>query len=181
MTSMASLRLTLLVTAGALAATIAAIAADPSPSPVDNPVGKWDDYEMIIQVDVPLRGTLRHVYVDRVSAAEARRTGKLPYGTRIVMRDFVGVADGQGGFKSDGHRLVPGKPTLVLVQQKEKGWGGTHPEAIRNGEWEYGLFTVDGAPIPVNTEVACMPCHKRYESTDYTLIVHNYFADLARR
>jgi hypothetical protein len=33
----------------------------------------------------------------------------------------------------------------------------------------------------VNTEVACMPCHKRYESTDFTFLVHNYFADQARK
>ena len=94
-------RLAILVTAGALATAIAAIAADPRPSPVDDPVGKWDDYEMIIQVDVPLRGTLRRVYVDGVSAAEARRTGELPYGTKIVMQNYLGVADGQGGWKSD--------------------------------------------------------------------------------
>ena len=169
----------LLAVVALVATAAAALAADPSPSPVANPVGKWDDYEMIMQVDVPLRGTLRHVYVDRVSAAEARRTGKLPNGTRIVMRDYVGEADGQGGWKTENHRLVAGKPVLVLIQQKQAGWGGTHPEAIRNGEWEYGLFTPDGKPIPVNTEQACMPCHKRYETTDFTLIVHDYFADLA--
>jgi hypothetical protein len=59
-------RVATLVLAGVLGAALAALAADPVPSPVDNPVGKYDDYEMIIQVDVPLRGTLRHVYVDRV-------------------------------------------------------------------------------------------------------------------
>jgi hypothetical protein len=174
-------RLAALAVAVPLATAIAALAADPTPQPVDNPVGKWDDYEMIIQVDVPLRGSLRQVYVDRVSAAEARRTGTLPFGTKIVMRDYEGVADGQGGWRTENRRLVKGKPVAVLIQQKEKGWGGTHPEAIRNGEWEYGLFTPDGKPIPVNTEVACMPCHKRYEATDYTFIVHNYFADLARK
>jgi Cytochrome P460 len=174
-------RLAVFAAAGALATAVAALAADPTPSPVDNPVGKWDDYEMIIQVDVPLRGTLRHVHVDRVSAAEARRTGKLPYGTKIVMRDYAGVADGQGGWKSENHRLVAGKAAVVLIRQKEKGWGTTHPEAIRNGEWEYGLFTADGKPIPINTEQACMPCHKRLEATDYTFIVHNYFADQLKK
>jgi hypothetical protein len=36
-----------------------------------------------MDVDVPLRGALRHLYVDRASAAEARRTGPLPYGTKV--------------------------------------------------------------------------------------------------
>jgi hypothetical protein len=66
------------------------------------------------------------------------------------------------------------------IQQKRKGWGTTHPPAIRNGEWEYGLFTPDGKPIPINTEQACMGCHKLVEKTDHTYIVHSYFADRAR-
>jgi hypothetical protein len=169
-----------LTIAGALTTALAALAADPVPNPVDNPVGKYDEYEMIIQVDVPLRGTLRHVYVDKVSAAEARRTGKLPDGTRIVMRDYAAVPDGQGGWKTENHRLVAGKPAVVLIQQKRKAWGTTHPPEIRNGEWEYGLFTPDGKPIPINTERSCMGCHKLVEQMDHTYIVHRYFADQAR-
>ncbi len=164
-----------------LAIATAVLGADSTPPQVDNPVGKWDDYELIIQVDVPLRGTLRRVYVDRVSAAQARRTGQLPYGTTIVMRDYVGVPDGQGGWKAENHRLVTGTPIVVLVQQKQKGWGLGHPESIRNGEWEYALFTPDGERLPVDTEKACMPCHKRYEATDYTVIVGNYFTDQVKK
>ena len=154
--------------------------ADATPQ-VANPIGKWDDYEKIIQVDVPIRGTLRHVHIDKVSAAEARKTGTLPYGTKIVMRDYVGVADGKGGFKTEHNQLVAGKPVLILVQQKEKGWGTSHPEAIRNGEWEYALYTPDGKPIKVDAEKACMPCHKRYDHSDYTFIVHNFFADKVKK
>jgi len=82
---------------------------------------------MIIQADMPLRGTLRQVYIDRASGWVARITGKLPYGTKLVMRDYVGVPDGKGGWKTEDKRLVPGNPTTVLVQQKERGWGASHP------------------------------------------------------
>ena len=60
----------------------AALGADNSPPQVVNPVGNWQDYEMIIQADMPLRGTLRQVYIDRASGFTARVTGKLPYGGR---------------------------------------------------------------------------------------------------
>jgi hypothetical protein len=165
----------------ALASATAVLGQDSTKPQVANPVGKWDDYELIVHVDVPLRGTLRHVYVDKVSAAEARRTGTLPYGTKIVMRDYIGVSDGQGGWKRENHRLVAGKPVIVLVQQKEKGWGARHPEAVRNGEWEYALFTPDGKPIPADTQKVCMPCHKRFAATDYTFIVDNFFADQVKK
>ena len=101
----------------------AALGADSTVPEVANPVGDWDAYEMILQADMPLRGTLRQVYIDRASGFQARRTGKLPYGTKIVMRDYSGVPDGKGGWKTENDRLVPGNPTVVLVQEKS-GDGG---------------------------------------------------------
>jgi hypothetical protein len=158
----------------------AAMAADPVPSVV-NPIGKWDDYEMIMQVDVPLRGTLRQVYVDRPSAAETRRTGELPYGTKIVMRDYAGVPDGKGGWKTENNRLVAGQPAAVLVQEKEKGWGVTHPADVRMGEWEFGFYTAEGKPIPVDLEKTCMGCHHPLAATEYTFVVHNFFKEAAAK
>lgn len=160
----------------ALAAT--AFAADGKAPQIVNPVGHWTEYEMIIQADAPLRGTLRQVYIDRNSWKTARLTGKLPSGTKLIMRDFDAIPDGKGGWKMDPNfRLLAGKPTAVLVQQKEKGWGTSHPENIRTGEWEFGLFTPEGKPIAVDAEKVCMPCHKQVEATDYTFLVARFFAE----
>jgi hypothetical protein len=152
-----------------------ALAADTPPQPV-NPVGHWSEYKMIIQSDQPLRGTLRQVYIDRVSWRTAQQTKQLPYGTKIALRDFEAVPD-KGGWKLVNNRLVPGKPTTVLIQQKEKGWGTTHPENIRTGEWEFAIFTADGKQIPVDTEKACMPCHKQVVATDYNFQVSRFLAE----
>jgi hypothetical protein len=173
-------RFGLLAIAAALSSA-AALAADSTPPEVVNPVGQWEQYEMIIQADMPLRGTLRQVFIDRASGFQARRTGQLPYGTKIVMRDYAAVSDGKGGWKTEGDRLVPGNATVVLVQQKERGWGTTHPPEVRIGEWEFGLYTPGGQPIKADFEKACMPCHKQVEATDYNFLVTNYFADMPRR
>jgi hypothetical protein len=165
---------------GLVALSSAALAADDTPQVV-NPVGYWDEYEMVVQADAPLRGTLRQVYIDRASGFVARLTGQLPYGTKLVSRDYVGVPDGTGGWKTEGGRLVPGNPTTVLVLQKERGWGASHPENIRIGEWEFGLYTPAGKPIPVDFESACMSCHKQVAATDYNFLVTNYFAEFLRR
>jgi hypothetical protein len=170
------------VSAGALMLLCAAaLAADNSPPQVVNPVGNWQDYEMIIQADMPLRGTLRQVYIDRASAFTARVTGKLPYGSKLVMRDYVGMPDGKGGWQMEKDKLVAGKPTVVLVQQKERGWGTSHPEEVRIGEWEFALYTPDGKPIQADFEKACMPCHKQVQASDYNFAVSNYFTDFRQR
>jgi hypothetical protein len=163
------LRLALFGLAGACL-SLGALAADSAPQPV-NPVGQLSDYEMILQTDQPLRGTLRQVYVDKVSWRAAQSTKQLPYGTKIVARDFDAVPDGKGGWELANNRFVPGKPTTVLIQQKEKGWGTTHPQDIRTGEWEFAIFTAAGEQIPVNPEKDCMPCHKEVAATDYNFQV----------
>src|SRR5215467_12715730 len=152
---------------------VCALAADTTPRPV-NPVSQLSEYEMILQTDQPLRGTLRQVYVDKVSWRAAQATKQLPYGTKIVARDFEAVPDGKGGWKLADNRLVPGKPTTVLIQQKEKGWGTTHPENIRTGEWEFAIFTAAGEQIQVNPEKDCMPCHKQVAATDYNFQVSRF-------
>src|SRR5215813_7001656 len=134
---------------------VGSVAADNVPQPV-NPVGHWSEYEMILQTDQPLRGTLRQVYVDKASWKTARLIKRLPYGTKIVARDFEAVPDSKGGWKLMNNHLVPGKPTTVLIQQKEKGWGTTHPAGIRTGEWEFAIFTAAGEQIPLNPEKDCM-------------------------
>jgi len=172
---MISFRLALLGLAAACAAA-GALAADTAPQP-GNPSDHWSDYELIIQSDQPLRGTLRQVYVDKVSWRAAQQTKKLPYGTKIALRDFEAVRDDKGGWKLVDNRLVPGEPTTVLIQQKEKGWGTTHPEDIRTGEWEFAIFTAAGKQIPVDTETACMPCHKQVSATDYNFQVSRFLAE----
>ena len=86
----------------------------------------------------------------------------------------------KGGWKLVDDHLVPGKATTVLIQQKEKGWGVTHPENIRTGEWEFAIFTAAGAQIPVNPEKDCMPCHKEVAATDYNFQVSRVLVEQAR-
>lgn len=168
-------RYALFALAGAFLAA-GALAADNAPQPV-NPVGHWSEYEMLLQSDQPLRGTLRQVYVDRVSWQTARRTKQLPYGTKIIARDFEAVPDNKGGWELVNDHLVPGKPTTVLIQQKERGWGTAHPENVRTGEWEFAIFTAAGEPIAVNSEKDCMPCHREVAATDYNFQVSRFLAE----
>jgi len=169
-------RLALVFGFGCAWLAVGALAADTAPQPV-NPVGRWAEYEMLLQTDQPLRGTLRQVYIDKISWRTARLTKQLPYGSKIVARDFEAVPDSKGGWKLVNGHLVPGKPTTVLIQQKEKGWGTTHPEDIRTGEWEFAIFTAAGEPIPVNPEKDCMPCHKQVVATDYNFQVSRFLAE----
>lgn len=145
-------------------------------------MGHFDEFEKIIRVNVPVRGTLREVLIDEASATVARQTGELRFGTMIVMRDFQGVHVPVGeGFVFANDQLVAGKPLVALIQQKERGFGRAHPSDVRTGDRDFALYKPAGKPIPVNVEVACMPSHRRFEKRDYTVLVRNFFHDAWHR
>jgi len=57
------------------------------------------------------------------------------------------------------------------VMEKGSGWGAEYPPELRNGEWEYRVFTAQKTP---NTQMklnACFECHKAQASHDF---IHAY-------
>src|SRR5262249_37614120 len=62
--------------------------------------------------------------------------------------------------------------------EKRSGWGSEYSDNIRNGEWEFALFTPDGKPNPMVPVPVCMACHKPHEHLDY---IKTYFAMAGKR
>ena len=59
--------------------------------------------------------------------------------------------------------------TLVVVNSmaKGQGYGADIPEPIRNGDWIYQSFSVDGVPNPKANLTACFQCHLPFAKDDY--------------
>lgn len=121
------------------------------------------------KVDKPDRKIVRFLYLSP-NAAGLRAAGRpLPDGTVIVMEDHAAETDAAGNVVTgaDG-RLVPtSRVTAIAVMEKRAGWGATVPEAIRNGDWDYGAFDGAGQRRAVPTE-ACFTCHKPHGARDFT-------------
>lgn len=121
------------------------------------------------KVDKPDRRIVRFLYLSP-NAAGLRDAGRpLPDGTVIVMEDHAVETDAAGNVVTgaDG-RLVPtSRITAIAVMEKGAGWGATVPEAIRNGDWDYGAFDGSGQRRAIPTE-ACFACHKPHGARDFT-------------
>jgi hypothetical protein len=121
------------------------------------------------KVDKPDRKIVRFLYVSP-EAAGLRDAGRpLPNGTVVVMEDHAAETDAAGNVvtAADG-RLVPtARITAIAVMEKREGWGATIPEAIRNGDWDYGAFDGAGQRRAVATE-PCFACHKPHGARDFT-------------
>jgi hypothetical protein len=70
------------------------------------------------------------------------------------------VKDANGRFLKDAM-------TGIFVMEKRTGWGAEYGDDLRNGEWEYARFTVDGKPPEKAETTACFQCHKPMSGQDF--------------
>jgi plastocyanin len=94
----------------------------------------------------------------------------LPAGTVLVLAQYKAQVDAQGNPVKDAKgRFVKGDPIALTVMEKRDGWGAEYPDDLRNGEWEYAAFSLDGK---LNTQAnykACFQCHKPHEKLDFVI------------
>ena len=95
------------------------------------------------------------------------KDGKLPFGSIIVGEIYKARLDSEGEIitSSLGRRIID-RLTLIAVMQREEGWGGKYPEAIRNGNWEYAAFNADGSTADKDLN-ACAACHVPLSNTNF--------------
>lgn len=60
------------------------------------------------------------------------------------------------------------------------GWGDGVPDMLRNGNWNYGLFTADRAPRAGVNQAVCLACHKPLDADSYVFTL-KALTDHARR
>src|SRR5512134_3155985 len=79
-------------------------------------------------------------------AVRAAQDGKfLPDGTVLTLVQYKVKLDDQGNPVKDAHgRFVKAEIAGYTVMEKRAGWGAEYPPELRNGDWEYSVFTADG-------------------------------------
>jgi hypothetical protein len=111
----------------------------------------------------------RHEHYAPLAAMEAARRGApMPSGTVFTLVRYAAERDDQGNPRRgpDGH-FVKGALAGYGVMEKRTGWGSEYPESLRNGEWEYRVFTAQKIPDASMSLTACFGCHKAQASNDY--------------
>jgi cytochrome c553 len=84
-------------------------------------------------------------FANGVALAAARTGAPLPDGSAIV-----GVTYDAAG----------GAVRSYSAMASQAGWGQDIPPLLRNGNWQYGLFTAEGTPRIGNLHARCLACHQ---------------------
>jgi cytochrome c553 len=118
-------------------------------------------------INFPATKQVRYYYANR-AAVDAAKAGKpQPDGAYLLAEVYSAKldADGKPVTGSDGF-YVADKPLLYTAMGTGAGWGKDVPEALRNGNWNYAVFTLDKQHRPIN-QAECFGCHKPLDSTSY--------------
>lgn len=119
-------------------------------------------------IDKPDRRELHEHYVTPAAVEAARRGQAMPSGTVFTLVRYAARLDAEGHplKDADGH-FVKGEVAGFGVMEKRAGWGSDYPDTLRNGEWEYRVFTPNKMPNPNTKLTACFECHKAQADRDF--------------
>lgn len=156
-------------------ATAVAQAPMPAPSPVPaspNKIAFPENYmqgALYTTVDRADNKQFRELYVSPSSALEAAKKGEpLPRGTVLTLVQYRAQLDPQGNpLKGADGRFIKGDLVAYAVMEKREGWGAGIPEEIRNGEWEYQVFTPAKTANANANLGGCFACHKPLDKQDF--------------
>lgn len=102
------------------------------------------------------------------AAIEAASEGReLPYGAVIVGEVYKAKKDKDGNvIESSLGRRIRDKLAAIAVMEKGQGWGATFPEDLRNGDWDFAIFSPEGEHLNKDLN-ACRSCHAPMTKTQH--------------
>jgi hypothetical protein len=117
---------------------------------------------MYMTVDRADNKQFREYYANSTAAAVAARAGTpFPAGSVLTGVLFKAKLDAQGTpLKGADDRFIKDELIGYIVMEKQAGWGAGIPAELRNGEWEYQVFTAAKAVNDKANLKTCYECHR---------------------
>jgi len=160
-------KLAVLAALAGAAATMIAVAARAGGDKVAFPAG-YDKGVMYWSFDRADNKQHREYYAPAAAIEAAKKGQPLPQGTVLTMLQYSTKLGADGNPEKDANgKFIKDKLVAYAVMQKGAGWGAEYPDDVRNGEWEYQVFTADKAVNEKANLKACFGCHKPKASADY--------------
>ena len=150
---------------GAKSALLAGI----SRTGVTFPEGYKSTFTRYHAINFPATKQVRYFYANK-AAAQAARDGKpLPDGSYLFAEVYAAKldADQKPVMGGDGF-YVADKLIFYTAMASGPDWGKDVPAMLRNGNWNYAVFTLDKQHRPGVNQAECFACHKPLDSASYT-------------
>jgi cytochrome c553 len=119
-------------------------------------------------INFPATRQVRYYFANK-AAIQAAKDGKpLPDGAVLLAEVYSARldADKKPAMGADGF-FVPEKLLFYTAMATGAGWGKDLPDMLRNGNWNYAVFTTDKQHRPGVNQAECLACHKPLDDKSY--------------
>jgi cytochrome c553 len=154
--------------AGAPAGAKSAFLPNVARTGVTFPEGYAATYTKYHTIDFPAAKAVRYYYANPVALKAARAGEALPDGSILFVEVYAAKLDADKNpvKGADGH-FAPDKIVAYTAMEREAGWGKDVPDMLRNGDWNYAVFTPAKALRPGVNQGECFACHKPLVKDSY--------------
>jgi cytochrome c553 len=138
-------------------------------SHVSFPEDYKDTFTKYQTINFPAARLVRYYFANRAAVQASREGTPLPEGSVLLSEVYAAKldADKKPVTGSDGF-FVADRLVSYAVRARGAGWGEDIPEMLRNGDWNYAVFTPDKQHKPGVNQAECLACHKPLDSASYT-------------
>ena len=127
-------------------------------------------YTKYTTISFAAKKQVRHYYANSIAVAAAKAGKPLPNGSKFFVEAFkVKLDDYQAPIEgADGHLVAAGDdPAFFTAMEMQAGWGADIPDILRNGDWNYAVFTAAGELRTAVNQASCLACHKPLADISY--------------
>ena len=133
------------------------------------PEGYKNTFTKYYTINFPATKQVRYYYANKAAVVAAKAGKPLPDGSVLFAEVYAAKldADGKPVMGGDGF-YVADKLIFYTAMARAAGWGKDIPEMLRNGDWNYAVYTTDKQHRPGVNQAECLACHKPLDNTSYT-------------
>ena len=108
----------------------------------------------------PGEGSVTERWANAVAVHAAKAGQPLPSGSILVQVNRAAEKDASGAMK-------PGAVKGYTAMESRAGWGAAVPPLLRNGDWDYAVFSPEKARRDAANQAPCLACHKPMAADSY--------------
>src|SRR5437762_978520 len=137
-------------------------------SHVTIPEGYKESFVKYHTISFPPTKQVRYYYANKTAVAAAKAGKPLPDDSVLFAEVYAAKLDADKKPVTGGDGFyVADKLVAYTAMATGAGWGKDIPEMLRNGDWNYAVFTADKQQRPGVNQAECFACHKPLDSTSY--------------
>jgi cytochrome c553 len=132
------------------------------------PEGYKDTFRKYHTINFPATKQVRYYFANPAAIGAAKAGKPIPDGAVLFTEVYSAKtgADGKPVTGPDGF-FVAEKLLFYTAMATGTGWGNDVPEMLRNGNWNYAVFTLDKQHRPGVNQAECYACHKPLDKESY--------------